>query len=89
MWERAAAAIVRTGQPGAGAPRLERRRIVATRMFHRVIRAIGHVRDEEAGQALVEYSLVLVLIAVVAIGAVSVFGVDVSKLYQSVVDAYP
>lgn len=62
---------------------------MANRMFHRVIRAVRHVRDEEAGQALVEYSLLLVLIAVVAIGAVSVFGVDVSRLYQSVVDAYP
>jgi Flp pilus assembly pilin Flp len=54
-----------------------------------VIRAIRYVRDDHAGQALVEYSLLLVLIAVVAVGAVSVFGVDVSKLYQSVVDAYP
>jgi Flp pilus assembly pilin Flp len=58
-------------------------------MFHGLISAVTRMRDDEAGQALVEYSLLLVLIAVVAVGAVAVFGVDVSKLYQSVVDVYP
>jgi Flp pilus assembly pilin Flp len=58
-------------------------------MLHGLIKAVRHVRDDEAGQALVEYSLLIVLIAVVAIGAVATFGVDVSKLYQSIVDAYP
>jgi Flp pilus assembly pilin Flp len=58
-------------------------------MLHGLVRAVRHVRDDEAGQALVEYSLLIVLIAVVAIGAVATFGVDVSKLYQSIVDAYP
>lgn len=62
---------------------------MANRMLHGLIRAVGHVRDDEAGQALVEYSLLIVLIAVVAIGAVATFGVDVSTLYQSIVDAYP
>jgi Flp pilus assembly pilin Flp len=58
-------------------------------MFHGLIAAAARLRDDEAGQALVEYSLLIVLIAVVAIGAVATFGVDVSKLYQSIVDAYP
>jgi Flp pilus assembly pilin Flp len=58
-------------------------------MLHGLIKAGRHVCDDEAGQALVEYSLLIVLIAVVAIGAVATFGVDVSKLYQSIVDAYP
>jgi Flp pilus assembly pilin Flp len=58
-------------------------------MFHGLITAAARLRDDEAGQALVEYSLLIVLIAVVAIGAVATFGVDVSKLYQSIVDAYP
>lgn len=62
---------------------------MANRMFHGLIRAVRRLRDDEAGQALVEYSLLIVLIAVVAIGAVATFGVDVSKLYQSIVDAYP
>jgi Flp pilus assembly pilin Flp len=62
---------------------------VANRMFRGLIGALTRMRDDEAGQALVEYSLLIVLIAVVAIGAVATFGVDVSKLYQSVVDVYP
>jgi Flp pilus assembly pilin Flp len=63
--------------------------MVANRMFRGLIGALTRMRDDEAGQALVEYSLLLVLIAVVAIGAVATFGVDVSKLYQSIVDVYP
>jgi Flp pilus assembly pilin Flp len=62
---------------------------VANRMFRGLIGALTRMRDDEAGQALVEYSLLIVLIAVVAIGAVATFRVDVSKLYQSVVDVYP
>ena len=58
-------------------------------MLHGLIRAVARLRDDEAGQALVEYSLLIVLIAVVAIGAVATFGVDVSKLYQNIVDVYP
>ena len=62
---------------------------MADRVFRGLIKALTRMRDDEAGQALVEYSLLIVLIAVVAIGAVATFGVDVSKLYQSIVDVYP
>jgi Flp pilus assembly pilin Flp len=58
-------------------------------MFHGLITAATRLRDDEGGQALVEYSLLIVLIAVVALAAVATFGVDVSKLYQSIVDVYP
>ena len=58
------------------------------RMLHMVIRAVGTTRGED-GQALVEYSLLLVLIAVVAIAAVQTFGLGVSTLYQSVVNVFP
>jgi Flp pilus assembly pilin Flp len=78
-----------SGSRAAARLGLERRRIVANRMFRGLIGALTRMRDDEAGQALVEYSLLIVLIAVVAIGAVATFGVDVSKLYQSVVDVYP
>jgi len=44
---------------------------------------------EQDGQALVEYSMLILLIAVAAIAAVRVFGGDVSTLYQSIVDAVP
>ena len=39
----------------------------------------------EDGQALVEYSLLLALIAVVAFGAVNEFGLGVSSLYSQIV----
>ena len=44
---------------------------------------------EEDGQALVEYSLLLALIAVVAFGAVNEFGLGVSALYSKIVASYP
>jgi Flp pilus assembly pilin Flp len=43
----------------------------------------------EDGQALVEYSLLLLLVAVAALAAVRTFGLDVSKLYQSVINVVP
>ena len=39
---------------------------------------------QEDGQALVEYSLLLALIAVVAFGAVNEFGLGVSGLYSKI-----
>lgn len=39
----------------------------------------------EDGQALVEYSLLLALIAVVSFGAVNEFGLGVSGLYSQIV----
>ena len=40
--------------------------------------------SEEDGQALVEYSLLLALIAVVAFGTVNAFGLGVSALYSKI-----
>jgi Flp pilus assembly pilin Flp len=45
--------------------------------------------SEENGQALVEYALLLSLIAVVAFGTVNVFGHGVSSLYSKIVAVYP
>ena len=53
-----------------------------------LMRTVGKTHDED-GQALVEYSLLLVLIAVVAIAAVRTFGLGVSTLFQSVVNVFP
>jgi pilus assembly protein Flp/PilA len=44
---------------------------------------------EEDGQALVEYALLVSLIALVAFVAVEAFGVGVSNLYSKVVAVYP
>ena len=47
-----------------------------------------HVRSED-GQALVEYALLLSLIAVVCFVAVQQFGLGVSHLYSKINSVYP
>ena len=42
------------------------------------------LRDREEGQALVEYALLLSLIAVVSIGILTALGHSVSKIFSSV-----
>lgn len=44
------------------------------------------VRDEE-GQTMVEYSLILFLISVVAIAVLTLVGLDVINTFQGVADA--
>jgi pilus assembly protein Flp/PilA len=44
---------------------------------------------EEDGQALVEYALLVSLIALVAFVAVEAFGVGVSNLFSKIVAVYP
>ena len=41
----------------------------------------------EEGQALVEYALILALIAVVAIGALQALGLNVTQQLQNIADA--
>jgi Flp pilus assembly pilin Flp len=90
MYRRVAAAIVWRGSRASLAAAWERRsELVVSRRLQQLMTAVSRVRDDEAGQALVEYSLLLLLIAVAAVGAVATFGVDVSKLYQSIVVVYP
>jgi Flp pilus assembly pilin Flp len=43
----------------------------------------------EEGQALVEYALLISLIAIVAFGAVDVFGLGVSSLYSKINGVVP
>ncbi len=45
--------------------------------------------SEEDGQALVEYALLVSLIALVAFVAVETFGLGVSGLYSHIVAVYP
>jgi len=49
-------------------------------LFHRL-----RQRDED-GQALVEYALILGLIAVFAIGALQLLGTNVSSVLQTIAD---
>jgi pilus assembly protein Flp/PilA len=43
---------------------------------------------DEKAQTLVEYALILLLIAVAVVGAVTIFGGQVNGLYQRVVDEF-
>ena len=51
--------------------------------------ALARRMSEEEGQALVEYALLVSLIAVLAFGAVNEFGLGVSALYSKIVAVYP
>jgi Flp pilus assembly pilin Flp len=55
------------------------------RRLHELVR----LASAEDGQALVEYSLLLALISIVAFGAVNEFGLGVSALYSRIVSVYP
>ena len=54
--------------------------------YMRVTEAFRSVRDREEGQALVEYALILSLVAVVAIGILTLLGTDVKDVLNSVED---
>lgn len=43
----------------------------------------------EDGQALVEYALILALVALVALPVLSAIGLDVANLFGDVSDAFP
>jgi pilus assembly protein Flp/PilA len=46
--------------------------------------AVAALRDREEGQALVEYALLLSLIAVVSIGILTALGTSVSSIFSKV-----
>jgi pilus assembly protein Flp/PilA len=50
----------------------------------RAILAVSSARDREDGQALVEYALLLFLIAVVSIAILSVLGKSVSSVFNEI-----
>jgi Flp pilus assembly pilin Flp len=55
----------------------------------RRVRALTQFVRQEEGQAMVEYALLIALIALVAFGAVNFFGLGVSRLYSKVVVNWP
>jgi Flp pilus assembly pilin Flp len=57
-------------------------------MRHNLGVLLGRIREDD-GQALVEYALLISLIAVVCFAAVGTFGLRVSELYSQIVNAYP
>jgi len=57
-----------------------------------VLQVLAYFEDagivDEKAQTLVEYALILLLIAVAVVGAVTIFGGQVNGLYQRVVDEF-
>jgi Flp pilus assembly pilin Flp len=51
--------------------------------------AAAHCRREEDGQALMEYALILSLVALVTVAGVTAVGDTVLTLLNSVVNAFP
>jgi Flp pilus assembly pilin Flp len=49
----------------------------------------SHRWHDEAGQALVEYSFILVMVAVVCFAALQFIGGDVSAVFQQVANGFP
>jgi pilus assembly protein Flp/PilA len=52
--------------------------------IHGALSALRSRLDREEGQALVEYALILALIAVVSIAILQVMGVNVSRIFNKV-----
>jgi Flp pilus assembly pilin Flp len=61
---------------------------VLYRTLHRLNLALVRSGDEE-GQALVEYALLISLIAIASVAVVQVLGLRLSGLYSSVVHVFP
>jgi Flp pilus assembly pilin Flp len=51
-------------------------------------KVLCHINRED-GQALVEYALLLSLIAIVAVASVETFGIRVFQMYSHIVSVYP
>ncbi len=58
-----------------------------TKLFTKVQNAIAVRRMDEEGAAMVEYGLLVALIAVVAVGAVKLLGLDVKKAFDDITAA--
>ena len=49
-----------------------------------ILNAFASVRNREEGQALVEYALILALVSVVAVGALTLLGGNITTLINNV-----
>ena len=56
-------------------------------MLERIMTYVYSVREREEGQALVEYALILALIAVFALGSLTILGENVDAVLSSIANA--
>jgi pilus assembly protein Flp/PilA len=54
-----------------------------------LIRIVGAFRRNEEGQDLLEYALLVALIALVAVGAVTAAGLKVDEIFDAIAAAIP
>lgn len=45
--------------------------------------------DKESGQTLIEYALILVLIAIVIIGILTLLGENIGNIYETILNSFP
>jgi pilus assembly protein Flp/PilA len=51
--------------------------------------SFSRLRRDERGQGLVEYALIILLVATVVVGALAAFGADLAGMVESVADSFP
>jgi Flp pilus assembly pilin Flp len=61
---------------------------VVSLLFARAVVGLRFARERESGQAMVEYALLLFLIAVVSIVVLAVLGTKVSEIFSQVVNDF-
>jgi pilus assembly protein Flp/PilA len=73
------------GELAEGQLNRERRNVMFLRSASiRGYLAVARLRDEEKGQALVEYALILLLVSVVSISILTALGGHVSSMFERV-----
>lgn len=55
----------------------------------RIVQFVSSLRRQEDGQDLLEYALLVALIALVAVGAVTAAGVKVDEIFDAIAAAIP
>ncbi|KDR93773.1 pilus assembly protein Flp/PilA [Peptoclostridium litorale DSM 5388] len=56
-------------------------------MLRTLMNYFGYYVNDERGQGLVEYALIIVLIAIVVIAALTLTGTSVSAIFESIADS--
>ena len=59
---------------------MERAKLIPIRTYL----ALKALRDEQSGQAMVEYALILALVSVAAVGILSLLGGSVSSIFDEI-----
>jgi pilus assembly protein Flp/PilA len=53
-------------------------------MLEMIMAYARSMRDNEEGQALVEYALILVLVSIASVGTLTILGGDISQIFTDI-----